>query len=111
MIEWVQKGDDWETTIGYTRVQLWRHLSGSKMSKSWRLSLFNLNHWPKTDDPLLQDFLMFKSASQTHQTHTLTQTLRTQRIDTAKKRACKKLIEILTDQRDTIDAWLKQLKD
>lgn len=86
MIDWAESGADWVTTIGYARVQLWR-----PQGKGWHLSIYN-HH---------ESFLLRNAPACS---------LRTRRIDVAKKRACKCLIKELLDHRNTINAWLLQLE-
>jgi hypothetical protein len=84
MIDWVKKQLTVETTIGYMRVQLYRDDEG----KAWRLATYH--H---------RDSAM-----------NFSRPLRTRDVEIAKKRALKFLIEVMTDKRDGIDAWLKQMK-
>ncbi len=82
---WVEYQDgSVQTTFGYTRVTLWR----SDVGKAWTLTTYN-----DTDSSLSMD-----------------KKLHARDLGKAKKRALKFLIALLTDRRDTINAWLKQMK-
>ena len=80
-----QQSGSVETYVGYTRVELWREDVG----KSWQLATYNEN------DKSLH----------------LSKNLHTRSIDKAKRRAIKFLVANFIDRRDTISAWLKQMRD
>jgi len=85
-MEWARHSNgSVQTTIGYTRVELWRKDQGA----SWNLATYNL-----------RDNAMNYSKR-----------LRTRDLTAAKRRAMKFLIEVMEDQRDCIDEWLIQMRE
>jgi len=86
MIEWARhRNGSVQTTIGFTRVELWRKDTG----KSWSLATYNL-----------RDNAMNFSKG-----------MRTRDLEKAKRRALKFLIATFEDHRACLDSWLSQMRE